>query len=508
MQSSKPLWKDWPPEAKRALLDRILARSGWKPFPGPQTAAFESEADIVLYGGAAGGGKTDLLLGLARFQHRRSVIFRRVFPNLRGIIDRSRILYTVAASGLSKDSFNEQLHRWRFTDGRQIEFGACQYEKDVTDWQGQPHDLYGFDEITEFSEAQFRFLIAWNRSTVPGQRCRVVCTANPPTDSTGDWIISFWAPWLDENHPNPAKPGELRWFTTIDGRDQEVPSGDPVLIKGEWVKPLSRTFIPAQVQDNPVLMESDYVAKLQALPEPLRSKLLYGDFKAGREDDAYQVIPTEWVRLAQERWKEREKPSTPMTALGVDVARGGRDATVLSPRFDNYFDRQKSFPGKSTPDGPEVAGLVVMEVHPGTQVNLDVIGVGSSVYDFLKDVDGLNVVPINGAEKSEARDKSGRLGFVNKRAENWWRMREALDPKTGQNLALPPDSILKSDLCAPKWKVTPRGIQVESKEDIIARIGRSPDNGDAAVYALCEDPNPPFNISPAALRRFSVPARP
>ena len=470
-------------EAINAELERRARQ--WKPLPGPQTLAYETEADILFYGGAAGGGKTDLLLGVARKEHHRSVIFRRVFPSLRGIEDRARAIYNPDPER-PEGGYNESLHRWKFKDGRQIEFGNLQYEKNVTDWQGQPHDLYGFDEITEFTEAQFRFVTGWNRSTKPGQRCRVVCTGNPPTDSDGEWVAAYWAPWLDENHPNPAKPGELRWFTTIGGKDVECPNGDPVLVDGEWVTPRSRTFIPARVQDNPHLMASGYMSTLQALPEPLRSKMLYGDFKAGREDNAYQVIPTAWVAAAQERWKTREKPTTPMTCLGVDVARGGKDKTALAPRYGNWFDQITTYPGKETPDGPVVAGLVLMAHQKPAKINLDVIGVGGSVYDCLKDKDGIDVVPINGAAKSTAKDRSGALTFVNLRAENWWKFREALDPEHGDDLALPPDPELKADLCAPTWKLRTNGIQVEAKEDIIARIHRSPDKGDAEVYAHCQ----------------------
>lgn len=471
-------------EEEREELDALLVgRSPWKPLPGPQTLAYYSEADILFYGGAAGGGKTDLLLGVARHEHFRSVIFRRVFPSLRAIIDRSREIYSPDGPTALGDSFNEALHRWRFTDGRSVRFGSLQYETNVTDWQGQPHDLYGFDELPEFTEYQFRYVTGWNRTTRKGQRCRVIATGNPPTTSDGDWVIRFFAPWLDDAHPHPAAPGELRWFTTVKGKDLEVPSGDPVTIDGELVQPRSRTFIPAKLTDNPILAATGYAATLQALPEPLRSKMLYGDFKAGREDDAYQVIPTEWVRLAQTRWQQRSKPSSPMSALGVDVARGGRDQTILSPRYDNWFGEQVTEPGRNTPDGPAVAALVMLHRKDAAIVKVDVIGVGTSVYDHLVPILREAVIAMNGAEGSDKRDKSGQLGFVNQRAEWWWSLREALDPASGQDLAIPPDGELRADLCAPRWKLTARGIQVEAKEDIIERIGRSPDKGDSLVYA-------------------------
>jgi hypothetical protein len=488
MSESKPNWQSWTPEEKKQYLERLQLLNSWRPFPGPQTEAYVSLADITLYGGAAGGGKSDLGLGVARFEHYQSIIFRRVFPNLRGIEARAREMYGEGGN------YNESLHRWKFKDGRQIEFASLQYDKDVSNFQGQPHDLYVFDEITEFTEQQFRFVIGWNRSTRKGQRCRVICTGNPPTSQDGAWVIAFWAPWLDENHPNPALPGELRWFTTIAGRDQEMPNGDPVLIDGELVTPRSRTFIPARVQDNPALLGTDYLATLQALPEPLRSKMLYGDFRAGAEDATNQVLPTEWVKAAQDRWTENGHIGNAMSALGVDVARGGKDKTVITPRHGNWFGPAWSYPGKATPDGPAVAALVLEHHQAGAVVKVDIIGVGGSVYDCLKDCEGLDVEAINGASGTKGKDKSGMLGFYNLRAENWWKLREDLDPSSGQDLALPPDPELRADLCAPTWKLTTRGILVEAKEDIIARIGRSPDRGDSLVYAHCQASMPGMGI--------------
>jgi hypothetical protein len=380
-------------------------------------------------------------------------------------------------------SYNEAKFRWAFKDGCIIRFAHVQFEKNKADYQGQPYDFYGFDEITEFTESIFRFVTGWNRTTEPNQRCRVICTGNPPTSADGDWVISYWAPWLDPSHPNPAKPGELRWFTTIGGRDKELPNGEPIVINGETIAPRSRTFIPAKVQDNPYLVDAGYVARLQALPEPLRSKLLYGDFTKGREDNPYQVIPSEWVRLAQERWEATKKPDMPMSAMGVDVARGGEDKTVIAMRYGAWVDNLQSYPGTSTPDGPAVAALALNHRRDKAIINVDVIGVGTSVYDHLKGITS-NVVPINGAERSEATDKSGELKFRNRRAELWWKLREALDPAGGEPLCLPPDRELLADLCAPTWKLSMSGIQIESKEDLIKRIGRSPDKGDAVVYAV------------------------
>ena len=458
---------------ERAAIDRLLADI-WVPLPGPQRVAYESEADVLLYGGAAGGGKTDLLLGLALDRHRRSILFRREFSQLKGIEDRAREMMGSGAR------YSATRRTWRLGGGRSLELGAVQRPGDERKYQGRPHDLKAFDEITHFTEAQFRFLIGWNRSAEPGRRCRVVAAGNPPTSAEGDWVIRYWAPWLDRQHPNPAQPGELRWFATVDGKEIEVESGQAFMRDGERIEPRSRTFIRARVDDNPFLMAAGYRATLQALPEPLRSQMLQGDFAAKQADDPWQIIPTDWVLAAQARWQVL--PPGPLDALGVDVARGGRDRTVVTPRHGLWFGPPQAFAGSETPDGGAVVALLVPLLSTRASVQIDVIGVGAAVYDAARGR-GLNAIALSGATGSTARDRSGQLGFANARAEWWWKLREALDPGTGDGLALPPDRELLADLTAPRWRLAGTGIQVERKDEIIARIGRSPDKGDSLVYA-------------------------
>lgn len=466
-----------------------MAETPWRPMIDldepdrvtPQRLAHDSQADILLYGGAAGGGKTDLIVGLALTQHRRSIVFRREHKQLSGLVER------VMQVRRTRDGYNGQENRWNLPDGRLIRLGGMQHPGDEQAYQGQPFDLMAFDELTQFQEQQFRYVLTWNRSTDPTQRCRVVGATNPPTTAEGEWVIRFWAPWLDDQHPNPALPGELRWFVSTEDGDREVEGPDPVLIDGEEITPRSRTFIPSSVEDNPFLMSTGYKATLQSLPEPLRSQMLRGDFTAGREDDPWQVIPTGWVRAAQDRWKP-EKPKLPMSSLGVDVAMGGGDNTVLLARYGDWFAEPFVKSGRETPDSGTTAGLVVAMVRDGAAACIDVVGPGGEVYGHLNG-QGMNVVALNGAKPSTERSVDGKLGFVNLRAQLYWRMREALDPMAEYPLALPPSASLRADLCAARWKMTPRGIQVEAKPDIIKRLGRSPDYGDAAVYALFDAPS-------------------
>lgn len=469
---------------RRGLLEEVFEPRGsvaeWSPFEGPQTAAFYSEADELFYGGAAGGGKSDLLLGLALRAHTTSIIFRREYPQLKGLERRAAEIYRREGG-----EYNRSSKVWTFPSGKLIEFGAVQHAEDVEKYQGRPHDLKGFDELTHFVRAQYVFLIGWNRTSIRGQRTRIVSTGNPPISAEGRWVIDYWAPWLDPRHPNPALPGELRWFATIDDEEVEFTSGEAFDHDGEIIRPKSRTFIAASIDDNPVLVATDYKSRLQGLPEPLRSLLLEGRFDKAQEDHPWQVIPTEWVLAAQRRWEERRLTGDSfLDAVGIDVARGGKDRTIFAPKEGSYFYSLVEFPGSATPDGQSVALKLALlpGVRPSTRMQVDVIGVGSSAYDFIRE-NGFAAFSINGSERSDAKDRTNAFGFFNLRSEMYWKMREALDPDTGEDLALPNDPELLADLTAPRYQQVARGIKVESKPDIIERLGRSPDKGDAVVYA-------------------------
>lgn len=471
---------------ERAELDSLLTDGLplWMAQIGPQTMALESKADIVFYGGSAGGGKTDLLLGAALTEQEHSIIFRREAVQLVGLEERmTQILGT-------RTGYNSTSGVWRLPGNRVLELGSVKEPDDWQKYQGRPHDLKGFDEITHFLETQFRTLIGWMRTDKPNIRQRVICAGNPPTSSEGEWVIRFWAPWLDPNHPNKAKPGELRWFVTDEqGKDREVPGPEPVMVGKELMTPKSRTFIPSSVDDNLFLTLTGYKATLQALPEPLRSQMLRGDFLAGRSDPVWQLIPTEWVKAAMARWRPRDVKG-PMSAIGLDIARGGIDQTTAARRHGTWFDELRTVPGIATKDGPQAAGFVAPLICNGAPVAIDAIGVGTSALDFIK---GLNItcVPVVGSEKSEMMDKTGNLHFRNKRAEMYWLMREALDPTAENPISLPPDDELLGDLCAVRYKVVQAGrfaaILIRDKDEIREVLGRSPDKGDAVAMTFVSD---------------------
>lgn len=461
------------------------AAAPWSPLPGPQTMAYESLADVTGYGGAAGGGKTHLACGLALTKHQRVGIFRENGTELTAIID------DVEKIVGSRQGLNSTAKIWRLTryDGRplQVEFGSFPNPGDEQKYRGRPHDLLVFDEAAEMREDPVRFLMGWLRTTDPGQRCRALLCFNPPRSTRGRWILTYFAPWLDKKHPKPAQPGELRWFATVDDKDREVDGPKPFTHNGELITPTSRTFVPARLKDNHYLMGTGYMRQLMSMPEPLRSQLLYGDFQAGVEDDPMQVIPTAWVEAAMARWK-RPDQLPPMDSLGVDVAMGGRDKTIIARRHGMWFDVPIVYPGDQCRDGATVAGFVTAAKRDGAVIHLDLFGVGAQPFGHLRGL-GQQVIGVNVGEPATAFDRmTGRQQFANLRSQLWWGMREALDPNANNGIALPQSQELLADLCAPTWDMRGARIMVESREDILEKLGRSPDYGSAYVLGLMATP--------------------
>jgi hypothetical protein len=223
------------------------------------------------------------------------------------------------------------------------------------------------------------------------------------------------------------------------------------------------------------------------MPEPLRSQLLHGDFLAGRKDDRWQVIPSEWVRAAQDRWAANaSRPREPMLHMGVDVAQGGADTTVVACLRGVRFDPLTEAPGKETPDPVPVVQMILGLRRDDAGITVDHGGgYGGGVSSHLRTHNGITTFPFIPGGGSGARSRDSRLGFKNRRAEAWWKFREALDPANPDKelIELPPDSKLLAQLTAPTWKPVGDKIQVESKEDIRDRLGTSTDRADAVIMA-------------------------
>lgn len=210
-----------------------------------------------------------------------------------------------------------------------------------------------------------------------------------------------------------------------------------------------------------------------------------GEFHSSDEDS---VLPLSWVEAANDRWLMWRDQGSPILhgrrILGVDVARGGADLTVIADRVGPIvYPLEEHQLG----DTVKIAKIVQRRMHQTDLAVVDVIGVGAGVVDTLRNRN-VSVHAFNASRKTSMRDRSGEFGFVNQRAAMWWTLREMLDPAFEPTLAIPPNDVLLGELTAPKYWHTPNGkIQVESKDDIRARLGRSTDHADAVGQSLLTD---------------------
>jgi predicted phage terminase large subunit-like protein len=252
-----------------------------RPQPGPQEKFLKSNADVAIYGGAAGSGKSFALLleqlydvDNAGF---RSVIFRRTIPMIRlpgGLLDTSAQIYPMLGA-----TPNQSTLEWNFKTGAVVKLAGMELENDRYNWQGAQIALICFDEVQEFTEKQFWFLFSRNRS-MSGARSRIRCTCNPDCDS---WLRTFLAWWIDPNTglPIAERSGVLRWFVRT-GDDLHWADTRRELLEtfGADVEPKSATFISARVEDNKILLAKDpgYVSNLKSLPLVDRERLLNGNW--------------------------------------------------------------------------------------------------------------------------------------------------------------------------------------------------------------------------------------
>lgn len=483
----------------------------WAPQPGPQTRAYFSEADELLYGGAAGGGKTDLLLGLATTQHQRSVIFRNQSTDLRSLFER---LQEIEPNPKKQDAQQKSMVT---SAGRRIETGHLDLPGSERNHMGRAKDFIGFDEAALLDELRVNFVGQWLRSTDPKQRKRIVFATNPPmpeirdgimTDTAvGDWLIRWFAPWLDPLYPNPAEQGELRWcymraegerLATIwvDGPGYYLPeTGERVehptkaqIDKGEVSAARSRTFIRSLVSDNMFLAGTGYAERLSSTPEPMRSMLLLGDFTIKGDDHPFQIIPTAWVLAAEERHRNRpwsEVKYLRQLVLAADIAQGGIDTTVLAPLYEtDYFEDLVTRPGSKTPTGNEVQALVIGERLDGSLIVLDGEGGwAGSTRDLLKRDQQIECEMFMAGGCDGSWDDTQNYKYLNLRAKMWWEFRFALNPKNGFDICLPPRPRLRAQLTAPHFIIRGKELRVESKDELRKRLGSSTDEADAVLMA-------------------------
>ena len=242
--------------------------------PQPKQAMWMSRGEFEsLYGGAAGGGKSDAMvieaLRQVHIPHYKGLILRKTYRQLAELIDKTLNYYPRI---YPRARYNGSRHTWTFPSGAQIVFGNLQHTKDRLNYQGQAYDFIGFDELTQFTWEEYDYLFSRCRPNGPGTRCYIRATANPGGVGHG---------WVKERFITAGAPMQTIW-ETVTWRDQ---SGK------EHSKQQSRIYIPASVMDNKALLDNDpdYIVRLASMPAAERDALLYGNW-----DSFSGQVFTEW----------------------------------------------------------------------------------------------------------------------------------------------------------------------------------------------------------------------
>lgn len=313
------------------------------PQPGPQHAFLSCDADVVFYGGAAGGGKTmGLLLEplhyVTRVKGFKAVIFRRTYPEITnpgGLWDESSELYHHVGGVPNRSGL-----RWRWPKTNSwLKFAHMQHDKDVHSWQGSQIALICFDELTHFSLRQFLYMLSRNRSAC-GVKPYIRATMNPDPDS---WVREFIAWYLDEDgNVIPERSGVVRYFAR--NKDNIEWADKPETLRLLGLRPKSFTFIAANVTDNKILLNKDpeYISNLDALLPYERARLRDGNWNArptagsffrkpwfeifGAAPNAFDDEVVYWDRAATVKSPENPDPDA---TVGVHMGRKGNTFYVL-----------------------------------------------------------------------------------------------------------------------------------------------------------------------------------
>lgn len=263
-----------------------------EPQAGPQRTFLANRADIAVYGGAAGGGKSWALL-VEPLRHVRAVpgfrgvIFRRTYPeitNSGGLWDQAAEIYPKFGGVPRIGSLD-----WTFPPhGNTISFRHLQHEANKYQWQGSEVPYFGFDELSHFTESQFTYVALSRGRSTCGVRPYVRATTNPDPG----WVKEFLAPWVDKSFDRPARSGEVRHFIRDQGKLTWVPPEHP--------DSKSLSFVRASIYDNRVLLERnpEYLASLKALLPVERARLLDGDWDVRREGLVYPAFDSAVVDAA------------------------------------------------------------------------------------------------------------------------------------------------------------------------------------------------------------------
>ena len=404
------------------------------PQEGPQTDFLTCMADVVFYGGAAGGGKTFALLLEPLYdlytEGFEAVLFRRTTPQITNpgaLWDEAQKLYIP----LGARPVSSPVHRLTFPTGMRVTFSHLEHERNKHDWQGSQIPLIGFDELTHFTWGQFNYMLSRNRS-VTGTRGRIRGTCNPDPDS---WVRQFIDWWVgDDGYIIPERSGYVRYFVIKNDEvlwadtwgeavrqygNPDLDAHDP-----EQVKPKSFTFVAASLADNPALLDKDpdYRGNLEALDEVEKGRLLFGNWNIRPSSGTYfkrsdfQILDTcpvltHSVRAWDQAGTAKTNSNKPDWTAGVRMGRDERGYIVVT-----HVERDQLDPADvdallyntATRDGPDVR--IRLAQDPGQAGK-------SQAASQIRMLDGFDVVahPISGSKASRAKPFSAQVRAGNVR---------------------------------------------------------------------------------------------
>lgn len=395
----------------------------WQPWPGPQTdfhLEYDKEVYETLFGGTKGPGKTDCILreGLRQIHipGYRAIIFRRTYPRLGEIIDRSFRYFTLLGAKYSDKDIQLKLPAWTFPSGAKYAFGHCQNEVDKYNYQGKEFHYIGFDQVEEFTENQYLFLMAQNRTSDKNIRCYIRCTANPGGVGHA-WVKKRWI--------DTVKPGEVKYFKRVEDDDVEVQKGDP--------SGISRSFVPASVYDNPSIIQNDpnYLRRLEQLPETEKQALLHGN---------WEVFSGQFFKMWRRYLHVKEERIEPTFRkfISLDYGFGAPSAAVW---FQVGFDGRLHAYRELYKEGLTYEALArrIVEITPKDE-KIDYLVADPAIWgdkSHHKDA----VVGESGAETmgrvfAENRNFASLVRADNSRITGWGRIRQMLEPDKEGNVKL------------------------------------------------------------------------
>lgn len=368
---------------------RAPVEGDWVPNPGPQSRFLSLTCFEALYGGAAGGGKSDALLidairnvGRGYGRNYRALLLRRTFPELEmSLIDRSFALYPWLGG-----QYKLSTRTWHFPAGEIVRFGHAEGERDIENYQGAPFQYVAFDELTSFLRSQYTYMFTRCRSA-HGVPCRIRGATNPGGDGH-DWVFERFGYWLNPEAPVRAKPGEVLYFTKPEETDILVPKGTE--------KALSRVFVPAKLADNPYLAaDGAYERSLYEEGPVRRAQLKDGNWliKPGKglyfkrewfnfvdQAPAAAVRVRYWDRASTEKTKDND----PDWTVGLMLAIAPDDRLYIEDvvRFRaGPGEVERTIKATAEMDGPDIP--VHFSLDPGQAGKVEAYHYATSMQGFV-----------------------------------------------------------------------------------------------------------------------------